>query len=188
MDTTSATLLEKVRNPGDLEAWRRFVRLYTPLLYLWARRLGLQEADAADLLQDIFTILHRKLPTFAYDHCKSFRAWLRTITLNKWRENRRHEAVVPRKTNQSALDDLEGPEGPDPFWEVEYRRQLVGRALQIMQGEFQAATWKACWEQVVSGRSAAEVAEELGLSLPSVYAAKSRVLRRLREQLQGLMD
>ena len=188
MDTTPATLLEQVRNPGDREAWRRFVQLYTPLLYHWARRLGLQESDAADLLQDVFTLLHRKLPTFTYDHSKSFRAWLRTITLNKWRENRRHEAVLPQQINQDALAERADPDRPDPSWDVEYRQQLVRRALQIMQAEFQPTTWKACWEQVVSDRPAAEVAEELGISLSAAYAAKSRVLRRLRQQLEGLMD
>ena len=180
MDTTPATLLERVRNPGDREAWRRFVQLYTPLLYHWARGLGLQESDAADLLQDVFTILHRKLPTFTYDHSKSFRAWLRTITLNKWREHKRREAVLPQQTNQDGLPDLAAPEGPDPSWEVEYRRQLVRRALQIMQTEFQPATWKACWEQVVSGRAAAAVAEELGISLAAAYAADGGDQRDLR--------
>ena len=72
--------------------------------------------------------------------------------------------------------------------EEEYRRYLVRRALGLMQAEFEPATWKACWEFVVHDRPAAEVAAELGLSVNAVYLAKSRVLRRLRAELRGLLD
>jgi RNA polymerase sigma-70 factor (ECF subfamily) len=67
MHTTSATLLERLRQPADQEAWARFVRLYTPLPYYWARRVGLQEQDAADLVQEVFAVLFQKLPEFTYD-------------------------------------------------------------------------------------------------------------------------
>ena len=83
---------------------------------------------------------------------------------------------------------MPAPPETDPFDEVEYRQQLVRRALQIMQAEFETTTWKACWEFVVSGRPAAEVAAELGVSVDVVYGAKSRVLRRLRQELDGLLD
>src|SRR5438270_12313478 len=94
MNTTSVSLLEQLRQPADRErAWKRFVQLYTPLMYHWARRLGLASADAADLVQDVFTLLLRELPRFAYDAGKSFRGWLRTVTLNKWRDLRRRAAA-----------------------------------------------------------------------------------------------
>jgi RNA polymerase sigma-70 factor (ECF subfamily) len=80
------------------------------------------------------------------------------------------------------------PDHVESFSETEYRRRLTRRALEIMQDEFQPATWKACWETVVGGRSAAEVAKDLGLTVNAVYLAKSRVLRRLREELDGLLD
>src|ERR1700730_18807813 len=82
MDRTPASLLEQVRNPADQEAWKRFVRLYTPLLFHWAHRIHLQDQDAADLVQDVFTVLFQKLPEFRYDPARSFRAWLRTVHLN----------------------------------------------------------------------------------------------------------
>jgi len=93
MDTTPGSLLERLRQPGQPEAWRRFVQLYTPLLFHWARRLGLQEQDAADLIQDVFLVLARKLPDFTYDRRQSFRGWLRTVTLNKWRESARRRGL-----------------------------------------------------------------------------------------------
>jgi len=188
MHTTSISLLERIRQPEERAAWGRFVELYTPLLYYWACRLGMQESDAADLVQDVFAVLVQKLPVFTYENGKSFRAWLRTITFNKWRDFQRRRAAAPGDGNPELLANLPAPEPCDTFWEREYRECLVGRALELMQSEFQPATWKACWECVVVGRPAAEVATELGLSVDSVYAAKSRVLRRLRQELHGLFD
>jgi RNA polymerase sigma-70 factor (ECF subfamily) len=80
------------------------------------------------------------------------------------------------------------PDTAQAFWETEYRQMLAARALEIMRAEFEPATWQACWETVVSGRPAAEVASELGLTTNAVYLARSRVLRRLRCELQGLLD
>jgi RNA polymerase sigma-70 factor (ECF subfamily) len=188
MHTTSISLLERVRQPTEREAWARFVELYTPLLYYWACKLGMQEPDAADLVQEVFTVLVKKLPSFTYESGKSFRAWLRTITYNKWRDLQRRRAAAPEGHHPAQLPDLPAPESMDSFWEEEYRQHLVGRALELMQREFQPSTWKACWQCVVEGRPATEVARELGLGVDAVYAAKSRVLRRLRQELGGLFD
>ena len=187
MNTTPPSLLERVRQPADQEAWARLVALYTPLICYWARRVGLQDQDAVDLAQDVFTVLVRKLPEFKYDRHKSFRGWLRAITLNKWREKLRRESAR-REEGDGALAELAAPDEGQTFWETEYRQHLAARALKLMQAEFQPTTWKACWEVVVSGRPAAEVADELQITLGAVYAAKSRVLRRLRQELAGLLD
>jgi RNA polymerase sigma-70 factor (ECF subfamily) len=187
MHTTPISLLERMRQPADGEAWGRFVDLYTPVLYAWARRLGISGPDAADLLQEVFVLLIQKLPEFVYDGRKSFRAWLRTVTLNKWRAlNRR--AVLPTLAGDAAFDGVAAPEERPELDEVEYRRHLVSRALKLMQVEFQPATWKACWECVVEGRPVGDVARELGISVNAVYLAKSRVLRRLHQELDGLID
>ena len=186
MHTTPVSLLERVRRPGEEQAWSRFVEMYTPLLFYWARRMGLQESDAADLVQDVFTTLVQKLPEFVYDRGRSFRSWLRTVLHNKWRDQQRRAAV--RGVQDSRLGDRPAPEDSEGPWDEEYRQLLVARALELMQNEFQPTTWKACWEMVVSGRSGAEVAASLGLTVDAVYAAKSRVLRRLRQELEGLLD
>jgi RNA polymerase sigma-70 factor (ECF subfamily) len=192
MHTTPASLLEQLRQStgqdGTSSAWSRFVQLYTPLLYYWARRLGLQEPDAADLSQEIFTTLLEKLPRFRYDQSKSFRSWLRTVTLNKWRDRQRQPMLAYSAAGEEALSNASSPEDPEWLGETEYRQQLARRALYLMQTEFAPNTWKACWEHVVAGRPAAEVAAELGISLGSVYVAKSRVLSRLRRLLEGLLD
>jgi RNA polymerase sigma-70 factor (ECF subfamily) len=184
---TPASLLERLRQPAQEAAWARFVQLYTPLLFAWARRLGLRDADAADLVQEVLMLLVRKLPEFTYDRNRSFRAWLRTVTLNCWR-NRCRRAELPRAAGPFDLDDLAGPNTTDAVSETEYRQWLVGRALELMRAEFQPTTWKACWECVVSGRPAADVATELGIGVGAVYMAKSRVLSRLRQELTGLLE
>jgi RNA polymerase sigma-70 factor (ECF subfamily) len=185
---TPASLLERLRQPGQEQAWARLVELYTPMLFGWARRLGLQSPDAADLVQEVFAVLVQKLPQFQYDRHKSFHGWLRALTLNKWRDACRRRALRPRQADEEGLAEVVSPEAADAFAEDEYRQHLVGRALEMMQAEFEPATWKACWEFVVNDRPAADVARELGISVNAVYLAKGRVLRRLREELAGLLD
>jgi RNA polymerase sigma-70 factor (ECF subfamily) len=188
MDTTSASLLVRLRQPEDRAAWNRFVELYTPLLYHWARAAGLQESDAADLVQEVFVLLLRKLPDFSYNRQRSFRAWLRTVTLNKWRERCRRATVPTAEDHGVAIETVaDAEDGVAQLWEAEYKQFLFRQALQIMQSDFQPHTWKACWEVVVEGRSAADVAAEFGLSVAAVHMAKFRVLCRLREELDGLL-
>ena len=187
MDLTPISLLERLRRPGDEEAWSRFVELATPLLYSWAQGMGLQPQDRADLVQDVLAVLVQKLPEFSYDKEKSFRGWMRTIAMNKWRAKLRRTEAESLDATEGQVDEPASPES-EVFWEQEYRDQLVAHAMEIMKSEFEPATWKACWEHVVSGRSAAEIGHELGLSPGAVYVAKSRVLRRLREELKGMME
>jgi RNA polymerase sigma-70 factor (ECF subfamily) len=187
MTPTPVSLLERLRSPGEGDAWGRFVDLYTPLLYFWACRMGLQAADAADLVQDVFSVLLEKLPAFQHGPGRGFRAWLRTVTVNRWRDSLRRKAAAIRGT-ASGLDEAAAPDEAAPFWEDEYRRQLVGRAAELLRGEFQPQTWRACWAVAAEGKAPAAVAAELGMSVASVYAAKSRVLRRLRQELEGLLE
>jgi RNA polymerase sigma-70 factor, ECF subfamily len=184
---TPASLLERLRQPADEAAWGRFVNLYTPLLFHWAGRLGVKSPDATDLVQDVLLVLVQKLPGFHYNPDKTFRGWLWTVTLNKWREKQRHRAADVLEPNAAVFAALESPDGAAAFAEEEYRQYLVQRALRLMQAEFHASTWKAFWEFAIRARPAAEVGAELGLSLEAVYTAKSRVLRRLRRELNGLL-
>ncbi len=187
MDTTSATLLERLRQPGDAEAWTRFVQLYTPLLFRWAKRLTQRDEDAADLVQEIFLLLLQKLPEFEYQPGRSFRGWLHTVMVNKWRERQRRPSPIAL-ADLAILTNHPAPDSLGALDEAEYRQYLVDRALQLAQAEFEPACWKACWEHVVSGRPASAIGAELGMTAGAVYVAKHRVLRRLRHYLQGLLD
>lgn len=188
MNHTSITLLDRVSSGTDPEAWGRFVRLYSPLIYHWARRCGLQECDAADLAQDVFAALLRKLPAFAYAPGGSFRAWLRAFTLNLWRDRLRRVATRPLAGGHERLDEVPAPDVLSLLDEAEHRRRLVGRAVELIRPDFRPATWQAFWEHGVRERPAAEVAAETGLSVASVYGAKFRVLQRLREELGDLAE
>lgn len=188
MNTTSASLLERLRRPGEEEAWARFVDLYTPLLFFWANRLGLRQEDVADLVQDVFMTLVRKLPEFVYDPKKSFRGWLRTILHNKCRDMLRTRKADLVVQGLSANNSISDPGYAEDYWESEYREHLVGRALELIQVDFHETTWRAFWEVVVEGRPPVEVARQFAISVDSVYTAKSRVLRRLRQELEGLLD
>jgi RNA polymerase sigma-70 factor, ECF subfamily len=184
MHTTSPTLLQRLAQAPSESDWDRFVRLYTPLLYYWANRNGLQGHDAADLVQDVLALLVEKLPQFRYERDKSFRGWLRTILFNKWRSRRSSVGPVPLEPHHEPA----APDGVELLEEEEYRRYLAMRALALMKSDFEPVTWKACWETVVNDRAAADVAGELGITVNAVYLAKSRVLSRLRRDLEGLLD
>ncbi len=186
MISTSTSLLTRLRTGEETGAWTRFVSLYTPVLFSWVRRQGVPSDDTADVVQEVFAVLVKKLPKFQYDRQQRFGSWLRTIAVNKCRDYFRRRRSRPDHTQDSV--DQEVPVDIESFSEAEYRQRLAHRALKIMQEEFQPTTWKACWETVVSGRPPSDVAQELGLSVNAVYVAKSRVLRRLRVELDGLLD
>jgi RNA polymerase sigma-70 factor (ECF subfamily) len=188
MNTTPVSLLQRLRQPSAQAAWERFVALYTPLMFSWARRSGLNETDAADLIQDVFTHLVTKLPEFQYDRSRSFRGWLRTVFINKWRDRHRRMRSVLPSAGSAALSALAEPDPIAELDEAEYRQHLVMRAMQLMQADFQPASWKACWEVVVNDRPTADVAAELGLTVGAVHAARFRILTRLRQELEGMID
>lgn len=188
MNTTSVSLLQRLRFADDAAAWERFVRIYSPLLFSWVRRSGLAENDATDLVQDVFATLVVRLPEFRYDATGSFRAWLKTVTVNRCRDFLRRRG---RPQEQTVSLDAEAITTPDPqkmFEEDEYRRHVIREALKILEREFQPLTYQACWRHMVLGESAPKVADELGMTANAVYLARSRVMRRLREELDGLID
>lgn len=185
MDTTPITLLERLRSPGGEDAWPELIALVTPLLLAWGRRVGLGHDDAADLAQDVLAVLVVQLRSFEYNPEQSFRAWLKTIALNKWRQRLRRPAM--RSLDAGHIAEPAAPD-PDAAWETEYRFQLVLRGFEAIKPDFQPRTWQACWELVVRGRSINEVSAELGLSPAALYTAKSRVLQRLRKELEGMLE
>ena len=186
MITTSLSLLQRVRSGTETQSWNRFVNLYTPVIYRWVRGQGIPAHDASDTVQEVFRALVRALPTFERNVPGGFGRWLRTVTRNKCRDYFRRQA-----TNRSVTNSDYMPTERDhvaEFTEAEYRNSLARNALEIMRSEFEETTWQACWLHVVSGKSAADISEQLGISTNAVYVNKSRVLRRLREELDGLWE
>lgn len=188
MDDTSLSLLERLRKPErEPRAWERFDRLYSPLLHYWARKSGLTAEQARDAVQDVLVSLLDKLKQFQHDG-RSFRGWLRTVVQNECRDffRRRHREYVA--TNDDALSEMAIIDDSQTFDDEEYRAWVARRALQLMQSEFEDNTWRACWGMTVDNRSAREVAAELGITENAAFLARSRVLRRLREEFDGLLD
>lgn len=185
MEPTPVSLLFRLRRRDDDAAWQRFVTLYTPLLFFWACRLGLKADEAGDLVQDVFVTLVQKLPSFEYDSGKRFRGFLRTIIENRWRDRQRRKAL--QAADRTAIEEVPAPPADD-FSDEEYRRVVLARATEIMKRDFEPNTWKAFWALTVEQRPGHEIAAETGMSLDAVYAAKARVLRRLRGELEGLLD
>ncbi len=186
--STSSSLVRRVQ-AGDEEAWTRFARLYTPLAFGWCRQAGLQNADIADVVQNVFTAVHRGIAKFRRTAATdSLRGWLWTITRNEVRGHYRRRAGRAEAAGGSearhALEQL-------PAWidsdsaptDPPAQRHFIHRALRLIEPEFEPATWRAFWRTTVDGQSAPEVAAELGLSPGAVRQAKHRVLVRLREFL-----
>jgi len=184
-------LLGRARE-GDATAWDRLSLLYAPLVYSWCRRRGLREADAADVVQDVFQAVATHLGPFRkQERGDTFRGWLRTITEIKIRDHFRkmaHEAEAVGGTDaQHRLAQIPAPfglesgaSGEDP--EVPFFRRI----LEAVRLEFEERTWQAFWRTTIAGRSPKEVGSELAMSQGAVRVAKSRVLRRLREELGEL--
>jgi RNA polymerase sigma-70 factor, ECF subfamily len=208
--STSRSLLAALRG-DEPAAWQRLVSLYAPLVYHWCRKMELADQDAADIFQEVFQSVARRIDTFHKDGpADTFRGWLRTITRNKVRDHLRRESRQPHaaggttaQLRLSELPDLDddgqreasllecgGAEG-DGAGDGEDRasfQNLFRRALEQIAGHFEERTWQAFWRVVVEGKSAQEVAKELSMQPGTVRVAKSRVLHRLRKELGELPE
>jgi RNA polymerase sigma-70 factor (ECF subfamily) len=185
---TSAGLLERVR-ANEPEAWGRLVRLYSPLVYAWAKRCGLKNQDAADVLQDVFHAVARAVGQFRRDHAAgSFRGWLWVITRNKVRDHFRARGVEAVGGSDMHEQLQAVPEEEPESWSAGGecgRAGLMRRAAELIRDDFEPHTWQAFWRLAVEGQPARDIAADLGMSPEAVYQAKARVLRRLREELGG---
>jgi RNA polymerase sigma-70 factor (ECF subfamily) len=187
--TTQVSLLVRIRDRDNTEAWSEFVDLYAPLVYALARRHGLQDADAADLTQDVLRTVARVAPRFAYDPRRgSFRGWLFTVARNqlrKWTQARqKHLPASGAAAERRLLEEQPAPAADDSTWDQEYRARLFAWAAERVRPACQPTTWDAFWQTAVEERDPQEVADDLGLTVGAVYIARSRVLARLREQIR----
>jgi RNA polymerase sigma-70 factor, ECF subfamily len=180
--TPSSSLLAGLR-ASDAGAWRRLAVLYTPLVYRWCRRRGLQQSDAEDVVQEVFcTVLTRVHDFRRRQPGDSFRGWLWTITYNKLGDHFRRSAGRAAG-GQEELEQAAAPPDSDSGESDAATAGLYRRAYDLIRGEFEERTWQAFWRVAVEDQRPADVAAALGLSVNSVYLAKSRVLRRLHEEL-----
>jgi RNA polymerase sigma-70 factor (ECF subfamily) len=191
--TTRYSLLERVKD-HDQRAWDNLVYIYSPLVYHICRRWHVRGADADDVVQEVFQAVAADIGNFQRERngvVRSFRSWLGGIIRNKLSDFFRRQERQPRAPGGAEayeqLHELSAPEAPEEG-DVALVRGVCHRALELLRGEFGPQTWQAFWRTAVDGQPAPAVAAELNMSPAAVRQAKSRVLRRLKEELGELAD
>lgn len=190
--TTRVSLLLRLRDSQDHAAWLEFVSLYEPATYRLLRQQGLQDADAQEIVQQLFMAVSRNIDR--WDPSKergSLRGWLRRTARNlvvNWLKQRQRRAIATGDSNlQAMLDMLPAESDPETAeFDLELRRAMFHRASECVQGEVRPATWQAFWETAVSGTSVAEAAKKLEMTVGAVRVAKCRVLARLQTVVKEL--
>jgi RNA polymerase sigma-70 factor (ECF subfamily) len=186
--STSSDLISRLRS-NDPAAWERLVQLYGPLVFYWCRRAGLLHDVAADVFQEVFSAIAANVRSYEQREGSHFRGWLWKITQNKihdhFRRVSQREQAIGGSVGQQQIANLTGYQ-PDEEADEQDLNELSGllhRALHDVQCDFEERTWQAFWRTAVDGEETATVAIDLGITANSVRQARSRVLRRLREEL-----
>ena len=189
---TRASLLVRLRDPRDENAWTEFVDLYAPLVYGYARKQGLQDADAADLTQDVLRAIAGAVGRLDYDPARgSFRNWLFTVVrrkLSNWRRAQRSRLNGYSDAATHALLERFPAPREEAAWETEWQERLFAWACEQIRREVSAVTWQAFWRTAMDDQPGKQVAADLGLSIAAVYRARSRVLARLKELVQAAQE
>jgi RNA polymerase sigma factor (sigma-70 family) len=188
---TRPSLLMRIRDRNDAESWRTFVMVYAPVVYRYACRRGLQDADAADLCQEVMERVARAIRSFEYQPAKGlFRNWLLTITRRQAAEFHRKVAGRPEQSiGQSGLERLgEDADRPDSDWNQDFSERVLQVAIDRARPNFEPTTWRAFESVWIENRSAAETADALALSIDVVYYSKARVLKRLKEEVEEIVE
>jgi RNA polymerase sigma-70 factor, ECF subfamily len=187
---TPVSLLERLRQQPDNPSWQRLTKLYLPLVRRNLQRHGLPQADVEDLAQEVMLAIVRAMPEF--EHCGragAFRTWLRTVTLHRLRGYWRSRQNGPQHAFDEELDRLADSRSDlARLWDKEHDEFVLQRLLELVEPEFSPAAWHAFRRQSIDGWTAGQTALELGVTANAVLIAKSRVLRRLRQEARGLID
>jgi RNA polymerase sigma-70 factor, ECF subfamily len=191
MASTSQSLLDSLRVGPQSLAWQRWHAIYEPLIHAWMSKHRFIPTDRDDVTQNVMIVVVQKLNRFEHNGQKgAFRKWLKSITINclrdYWKKLDKHpqQAAVQQSLDEWAADQSTMSQN----WEEEHDRHVVQKLLALLEPEFTTETWQAFQKVVVQGRTAEQVAKELSITKNAVYIAKSRVLTRLRQEAQGLVD
>ncbi|MEM7479218.1 MAG: sigma-70 family RNA polymerase sigma factor [Planctomycetota bacterium] len=192
--STRESLLLRLHNETDTEAWSQFVEIYSPLLFRFGRRYHCTEAEAADMVQDVMGEVFKSIGKFEYDpKIGKFRNWLLRIAkrrLWRMREKQSRQPRSPGDTSETLLFE-NAPDKHDDlqrYWDDEYQQHLVRWGIEQIKHSFEEHTWNAFWMTAIEERPVAEVAAELGMSTGAVYVAKSRALKKLGEEIRKIDD
>ncbi len=189
---TPPSLLQRIRDPRNIEAWKSFVEVYGPLVYRHCRGRGLHHEDAENVTQEVFGQISQSIRNFEYrPEVGRFRDWLRTVTRNEINHFLKKDAQAAHGTGggqgQRLLDDITA-RGEETAWTEEFNTHLLKTALARVQAHFEEQTWKVFELVWLKKCPAREVAETLQVPIDRVYVAKSRVLERLQKEVRELAD
>jgi RNA polymerase sigma-70 factor (ECF subfamily) len=191
---TRSSLVARLKDAQDHEAWTEFLAIYEPLVLRLMRRQGFQECDARDACQQVLEAVARDIESWRPDGAEaSFRRWLFRIARNRAvkllvRERKRIRAGGGTSAQMMLEAHPGGGESLSDEFAREYRQQVLLWAAEQIRGEFRDHTWQAFWRTCIDGRPIPEVAAELSISAGSVYVARSRIIARLREKVQGIEE
>jgi RNA polymerase sigma-70 factor (ECF subfamily) len=193
VDPTSLSLIDRLKAAGpDAPDWARLQDIYLPLIRRWLRQVPGLGDEADDLAQEVFVVIVREVPRFDRRREGSFRAWLRQVTVNRvrtLRKQRQRRPSVGLDPADGFLDRLAEPNSAlAREWDLDHDRHVFERLQKAVQPDFAPVTWEAFRRFALEGRPAAQVAEELGLTVNAVTLAKSRILKRLREEAGDLLN
>jgi RNA polymerase sigma-70 factor (ECF subfamily) len=191
MPTTRPSLVIRLRDHRDNDAWQQFVQVYAPLVYRFARRRGLQDADAADLTQEVLGAVSTSVAGLEYDPRRGlFRSWLYTLAHRRLCDflTRQQKLTVGSGDSQTIALLKEVPAADEDIWNKDYKSRLFHWAAEQARSDFSESTWQAFWQTSVAGRDPGQVALELGVSIGAVYVAKSRVQSRLRQLVREVEE
>ncbi len=192
--TTRVSLLLRIRDADDAQAWTQFAEIYAPLIHRFAKKNGLQDADASDLAQEVMGAVAKSIGRFDYDpKVGRFRSWLFTVARNRLNTQLGKQSRQPRGSgdtgvHQALASQPQNDSELERVWDEEYEQRLFQWAAEKVQDQFTDNTWQAFWQTGVENRPAVDVAKELQLSVGAVYIAKSRVLARLKEVIEQVDD
>jgi RNA polymerase sigma-70 factor (ECF subfamily) len=186
MPDTRESLLIRIRDRDDSAAWHEFVNIYAPLIHAYAMRRGLQDADAADVAQQVLGSIARVASGFEYDRSKgAFRGWLFTVTRNQIRHHvarsQRNPTATGDTTFHQMLNEQPATTEEEETWNQQHQQQLFQWAMEKAKVDFREVTWEAFRRVAINGEKAPDVAASLGISVGAVYIAKSRVMAKIRE-------
>lgn len=194
---TSKSLLQKAKHDPSSEAWFQLNSIYNPLIAGWIARAGVEESDVGDITQEVMQTLAQELRKFEHNgRIGAFRNWLKTITINRCRrywDSKKRQLPASKLLNEDSalkiLNELEDPSSRvSMLWESEHDNYVLERIMQLIQNEFDQKDFNVFVRNSVNGESPKTIAEEFGISVGNVYKIKFRVLKRLREAADGLLD
>lgn len=193
MNSTSLSLLHRLHQDAASDEWRQVIEQYGPAMRGWLRGRGVNDHDADDIVQEVMSVMVRRIGEFKRQRTGSFRRWMRLITVNCMRDHFRRRGRSPVASGGSDMVEMLAELADDASelsrrWDEEHAQHLLQLVLNRIRPEFRSSTWEAFEQVTIRQLPPEQVAKNLNVSTNAIFVAKSRVLKRIREEGAGLID